>query len=163
MLHEWLNRPHIAEWWHPTPSVEELRGDYLSRTAGPNSTQAYIEFYRSNPIGFVQSYVVMGSGGGWWQDETDPGARGIDQFLAERSHLGKGLGSAMVRAFVEHLFADPTVTVVQTDPHRTNERAIRCYSRAGFRVVARVIIPEGPALLMRHMRLTGSRDDESAA
>ena len=25
MLYEWLKRPHIAEWWRPTPSVDELR------------------------------------------------------------------------------------------------------------------------------------------
>jgi RimJ/RimL family protein N-acetyltransferase len=160
MLYEWLQRPHIAEWWCPTPSVDELRDDYISPTAGPNS---FIAFHGAIPIGFIQSYVVMGSGDGWWEDETDPGARGIDQFLSESSQLGKGLGSAMVRAFVKCLFADPAVSVVQTDPHPTNERAIRCYLRVGFRVVARVNTPDGPALLMRCERLTETREDNGVA
>jgi RimJ/RimL family protein N-acetyltransferase len=149
MLHEWFKRPHIAEWWRPTPSVDELRDDYISPAEELNSTQAFIAFHGVSPIGFIQSYVVMGSGDGWWEDERDPGARGIDQFLSELSRLGKGLGSAMVRAFVSYLFADPAVTVVQTDPHPANERAIRSYLRAGFKVVTRVDTPDGPALLMR--------------
>ena len=29
------------------------------------------------PIGYAQSYVALGSGDGWWEEETDPGVRGI--------------------------------------------------------------------------------------
>ena len=43
------------------------------------------------PIGYAQSYVALGSGDGWWEEETDPGVRGIDQSLANASQLGKGL------------------------------------------------------------------------
>jgi RimJ/RimL family protein N-acetyltransferase len=100
------------------------------------------------PIGFIQSYVVKDSGDGWWEDEQDPGARGIDQYLAEAGSLGRGLGSSMVRAFVTFLFQDPAVTKVQTDPSPDNERAIRCYRKAGFRDVGVVDTPDGPALLM---------------
>lgn len=103
------------------------------------------------PIGFIQSYVALGSGEGWWEQETDPGTRGIDQFLANAEQLGRGLGSAMVNAFVERLFQDPAVTKVQTDPSPRNARAIRSYRRAGFVAHGEVITPDGPALLMlRH-------------
>jgi hypothetical protein len=43
-------------------------------------------------------------GRGWWEDETDPGARGIDQFLAEAHQLNQGIGRRMIRAFVNNLF-----------------------------------------------------------
>jgi RimJ/RimL family protein N-acetyltransferase len=59
----------------------------------------------------------------------------------------------MVRAFVDAvLFADPQVTVVQTDPDPGNTRAIRAYLRAGFAVAGPVQTPDGPALLMRRRR-----------
>ena len=148
ILHEWLRRPHVAQWWTPTPSIAELRNDYLSQTAD-HGTRAYIALLGSEPLGFIQSYVVMGSGDGWWPNETDPGARGIDQFLAEGNRLGRGFGSRMVRSFVLCLFADPHVTVIQTDPHPSNHRAIRCYMRAGFNVIGPVTTPDGEALLMR--------------
>jgi aminoglycoside 6'-N-acetyltransferase-1b len=90
----------------------------------------------------------MGSGQGWWEDETDPGARGIDQLLADADALNRGVGTAMVKAFVTKLFQDPLVTKVQTDPSPANLRAIRCYEKAGFRRGGLVETPDGTALLM---------------
>ena len=148
MLQQWLLRPHVARWWGPAESVEELRQDFL----GEGSTRAFIAHLNGLPAGFVQCYVVMGSGDGWWEDETDPGARGIDQFLADPSRLGQGLGRLMVRAFVARLFRDPAVTVVQTDPAPDNVRAIRCYGAAGFEAIGEVLTPDGPAWLMRCRR-----------
>ncbi len=151
MVHAWLQRPHVAEWWHEPITLAELERDYLSGPMNAISTRAYIAMLDDEPIGFIQSYVAMGSGGGWWEQETDPGTRGIDQFLANAEQLGRGLGSAMVNAFVERLFQDPAVTKVQTDPSPRNERAIRSYRRAGFAARGEVITPDGPALLMlRH-------------
>jgi RimJ/RimL family protein N-acetyltransferase len=72
----------------------------------------------------------------------------MDQFLADESRLNQGLGTAMVRAFVDRLLGDPAVTKVQTDPSPANARAIRCYAKAGFRTVGQVDTPDGPALLM---------------
>jgi len=148
MLNAWLRRPHVAEWWGPADSVDELREDFL--TGG--TTRAFIALHGDEPVGFVQCYVVLGSGDGWWEGETDPGARGIDQFLAHEAQLGQGLGRAMVRAFVEKQFGDPAVTVVQTDPSPDNPRAIRCYAAAGFEAAGEVVTPDGPALLMRCRR-----------
>jgi hypothetical protein len=42
-----------------------------------------------------ESYVPALEGDGWWPDITDPGVRGIDQFLADEASLSRGLGSAM--------------------------------------------------------------------
>ena len=148
MLNAWLQRPHVAEWWGPADSVDELREDFL--TGG--TTRAFIAHHEGEPVGFIQCYVVMGSGDGWWENETDPGARGIDQFLAHGDQLNQGLGRAMVWAFVEQLFEDRAVTVVQTDPSPDNPRAIRCYAAAGFQAVGEVRTPDGPALLMRCRR-----------
>lgn len=151
MVHQWLQRPHVAEWWHDPTTLIELERDYLPDTMSGSSTRASIALVAGEPIGFIQSYVALGSGEGWWEHETDPGTRGIDQFLANADQLGRGLGSRMVHAFVQQLFQDPAVTKVQTDPSPDNERAIRSYRRAGFVVHSEVITPDGPALLMlRH-------------
>jgi RimJ/RimL family protein N-acetyltransferase len=117
-----------------------------------STTRGYIAWLEGQPIGFIQSYVVLGSGDGWWEPETDPGARGIDQFLASAEHLGRGLGSTMARAFVDELFLDPAVTKVQADPSPENERAVRSYLRAGFQPRGAVLTPDGPALLMVRYR-----------
>jgi len=145
LLHEWLGRPHVAEWWQPTPTLAELTEDYDDPTA---STRAFIASAAGEPVGFIQAYVALGSGNGWWEEESDPGVRGIDQFLARPEHLGHGLGTSMVRTFVAQLFLDAAVTRVQTDPCPENARAIRCYEKAGFRASREVDTPDGRALLM---------------
>ena len=162
-LREWLLRPHVAEWWGPADSEDELREDYLAHDREPNATRAFIAYQGPNPAGFIQAYVVLGSGGGWWEGETDPGARGIDQFLADGNRLGMGTGQTMIRAFLAQLFIDPEVTVVQTDPDPANIRAVRCYKSAGFKEVGVVDTTDGPALLMRCTRQSLSEANANAA
>jgi aminoglycoside 6'-N-acetyltransferase Ib len=148
LLSEWFARPHVAEWWSPTPSLAEVEREFGPLIGDQSTTRPYLVLAGGSPIGYIQSYVALGSGDGWWPDERDPGVRGIDQFLANPEQLGHGLGTAMVRAFVRLLFTDPAVTRVQTDPSPGNSRAIRCYEKAGFRAMGEVDTPDGPALLM---------------
>jgi RimJ/RimL family protein N-acetyltransferase len=148
LLHEWLGLPHVAEWWGPPPSAVQVDQKFGPLIGNESTTRPYITLGDGAPIGYIQSYVAMGSGDGWWPDEQDPGVRGIDQFLAHSNQLGRGLGAAMVRAFVQRLFCDPAVTRIQTDPSPGNWRAIRCYEKAGFRAVGEVDTPDGLALLM---------------
>ncbi len=110
-----LVRPHVVEWWGPPPSRAEVEQEFGALTSDQSTTRAYLVFDDGAPIGYIQSYVAMGSGDGR-RPEQDPGVRGIDQFLAHREQLGRGLGTTMVRAFVQRLFADRTVTRIQTDP-----------------------------------------------
>ncbi len=150
LLHQWLSRPHVAEWWTPTPAFSELEREFEPLLHPSSTTRAYIVLDDGGaPIGYIQSYVAKDAGDGWWPNERDPGVRGIDQFLAHPEQLGRGLGTEMVRAFVRRLFLDPAVTRVQTDPSPRNARAIRCYEKAGFRAVGEVDTPDGRALLMR--------------
>lgn len=148
VLCDWINRAHVAQWWDSPSTLEDIREEYLPVIDGTSSSKAYIVHLGQEPVGFIQSYTVMGSGDGWWEDETDPGARGIDQFLADGARLSQGIGTAMIRRLLQQLFDDPDVTRVQTDPDPTNHRAIRCYTKAGFQSVRVVNTPDGPAMFM---------------
>ncbi|HGK6853929.1 TPA: AacA4 family aminoglycoside N(6')-acetyltransferase [Pseudomonas aeruginosa] len=155
MLHDWLNRPHIVEWWggeDERPTLDEVLEHYLPRVMAEESVTPYIAMLGDEPIGYAQSYVALGSGDGWWEDETDPGVRGIDQSLANPAQLSKGLGTLLVRTLVETLFADPAVTKIQTDPSPNNYRAIRCYEKAGFAQQGVITTPDGPAVYMVQTR-----------
>jgi aminoglycoside 6'-N-acetyltransferase Ib len=149
LFHEWLKRPHVAEWWPDRSSLEELEQEYEPVFAGAIQHRCFFAMLDGEPIGFIQHYTPAAfHDEGWWLDEHDPAVRGIDQFLANESQLNRGLGSAMVRAFVRYLFADPNVSRIQTDPDPRNARAIRCYEKAGFHAVGEVTTLDGPALLM---------------
>jgi len=161
LLHEWLCRPHVIEYWEPAPTFEAVREDYMPRLApqsilpvdAPAGVVQYLACEDGEPFGYVQAYRVMAhQSEGWWLDETDPNAVGVDQFIGLADRLGKGLGTRMLRAFVAFLFEDPRVTTVQTDPDPQNARAIACYRKAGFGDVGVVDTLDGPALLMRITR-----------
>ena len=76
-----------------------------------------------------------------------PGFAVLISFWDERL-LGHGLGTQMVREFVQFLFQDSSVTRIQTDPAPHNHRAIRCYLKAGFRTAGPITTPDGAAVLM---------------
>ncbi|MBC7939968.1 MAG: GNAT family N-acetyltransferase [Chitinophagaceae bacterium] len=151
MLHGWLHRPHVARWWlgeDDPPTLQDTVSDYGAAALAQSSDELFIAHAAAEPIGFIQSYVAKGSGDGWWEDEVDPGVRGVDQFLSDGDRLNQGLGTRMLGAFVARLFQDTAVTRVQADPHPANTRAIRCYSKVGFKPVREITTPDGPALLM---------------
>jgi len=156
LLHSWLQRPHVVEWWggEACLNFDQVQEKYLPRLKNPERVTPYIAMMDSTPIGYAQSYIALGCGDGWWEDETDPGVRGIDLFLSEGNQLGKGIGTRLVETLVKHLFADPEVTKIQTDPDPRNLRAIRCYEKAGFRVVRTIVTPDDPALYMVQERNT---------
>ena len=155
MHHEWLNRPHIVEWGGgeaERPTLEDVHTKYTPRVLATENVTPYIAMLAQVPVGYAQSYIALGSGDGWWENETDPGVRGIDQSIADPELLGKGVGTRLVRALVEMLFRDRSVTKIQTDPAPTNLRAIRCYQKAGFRIVRNIVTPDGAAVYMLHER-----------
>lgn len=148
-LHEWLNRPHVVRWWGgERPTLAEVREHYLPRVLAPERVTPYIGLVDGQPFAYAQSYVAMGSGDGWWREITDPGVRGIDQTIGEPHLLNQGLGTALVKALVQRLFADPAVTLVHTDPSPENHRAIACYEKAGFTRQRLITTPDGMALYM---------------
>ena len=83
-------------------------------------------------------YVIVADGcdvGTVWV-ELPPGASEavLGVFLSDASHLGLGIGTAAVELALAEFHADHPGLPVALRVRRTNERAIACYHRAGFRV-----------------------------
>jgi AacA4 family aminoglycoside N(6')-acetyltransferase len=155
LLHDWLQRPHVVEWWGSedgTPSIVQTHEWYAPRVLASENVTPYIALFSGKPMAYAQSYVAMGSGDGWWTAETDPGVRGIDVFVADENILNKGIGTGVVSALVRRLFTEPAVTKIQADPNPLNTRAIRCYEKAGFERIGPVLTPDGLALYMVQSR-----------
>lgn len=149
LLCDWLNRPHLQRWWRRgAATLDEVREKYLPRMAGRDAARPYLACLEGQPVGYVQFYLAAEGAERWWPDTPGPGALGIDQFLADGTRLGQGLGTAMVAQFAAWLMEAPGVTEIRVDPHPSNLRAIRCYARVGFREVGPITTPDGPALLM---------------
>lgn len=150
LFQAWLGEPHVAEFWQESGDTNELREKFLSRLP----SRGYFPFVivlDGRPVGYIQHYEACRAGGGWWPDEA-PGVFGIDQLLGEPGLVGRGIGSLVIRCFLDQLFANPAVAEVITDPEPGNGRAIRAYEKAGFRPAGELETPNGRALLMRIKR-----------
>lgn len=149
MILEWLARPHVAEWWGKSPTLEEAREEFLPIIAGNPAHKCFVGYMDDRPVGFIQWYIATAfHHEGWWLDEHDPGVRGIDQYLADADNLNSGIGTEMIRAFISMIFEDRSVTRIQTDPNPTNARAIRCYEKVGFMQSHIADTPGGRGLIM---------------
>jgi RimJ/RimL family protein N-acetyltransferase len=157
MLCEWLGRIHVAEWWGAAQSLEQVRAEFLPLLERQSTVIPYFGCWEGVPVGYIQSYEAVESGDGWWVGQHDGSVRGIDQFLANAAQLGQGLGTQMIREFVQFLFRDPAISKIQSDPTPANLRAIRCYEKVGFRRVGEILTPDGPAMLMAIERTSWER------
>jgi aminoglycoside 6'-N-acetyltransferase len=144
MMRNWLEAPHVAEWWgNPAAQFALVRDDLEHR-----AIQQFIVAIGNRPFAYVHCYDPTA-----WPDNgfgaQPEGTRGMDQFIGEPDMIGCGHGSALIRDFIERLVQSGTPRVV-TDPDPANARAVRAYEKAGFAKVRLVDTPDGRALLMVH-------------
>ena len=138
----WLAAPHVMEWWGDPDEQFGFVKDDLDHPA----MDQFIVSADDKPFAYLQCYDPLA-----WPEsglgDQPPGARGIDQFIGEPDMIGKGHGSAFIRAYADQLLA-AGAPLVLTDPDPMNQRAIRAYEKAGFLPDRVMDTSEGPALLM---------------
>lgn len=149
-LRRWLKEPHVAQFWQETENEEEFRQKFLIELP-ERSVSPFIIVLDSTPVGYIQCYDASKVGGGWWPDAKE-GTFGIDQFIGEPSLVGKGLGTIIIKQFVNELFLNPSVVEVIADPDPQNKRAVRVYEKVGFAPVGEIKTPGGQAFIMRMQR-----------
>lgn len=59
MLHDWLKRPHIVQWWGgeaERPTLDEVLKHYL-RVLAEESVTPYIAMLDGEPIGWLRTVI----------------------------------------------------------------------------------------------------------
>jgi aminoglycoside 6'-N-acetyltransferase len=117
-----LGAPENEEWW-PGYDADRIRREYFEEP--DDDTTVYAVEVDGEVIGLIQSY-----------EEDDPEYRhaGMDIVLAPTA-TDRGLGTDAVRTLARHLLDHDGHHRLVIDPAVTNERAIRCYEKVGFRRV----------------------------
>jgi RimJ/RimL family protein N-acetyltransferase len=142
LVHEWLQRPHVQRWWVERQTYEEVEEHYLPAIEGKDPTDHHIALLDEEPIGFLQTYLVSDYPDYAALVGAGEGVAGVDLLIGEEELIGKGIGTEMLRQFVDEvIFARPTTIACLGDPDAKNAASIRAFEKAGFRVVRELVDP----------------------
>ncbi len=128
LLDCWRAKPHVAAWWGP-PEIETPAEAF----ADPRVAM-WIVMHDGRPFAYAQDYAPRDWDGHPFA-HLPPGARGMDHYVGDADMLGRGHGSAFIRAHCRRLFAGGA-PAIGVDPHPENKRSIRAYEKAGFAVTS---------------------------
>jgi aminoglycoside 6'-N-acetyltransferase len=143
MMADWLATPHLRQWWGDP--VEELA--LVTEDLDNPLMDQQIGLLGPCAFAYLQSYPCHEWGAAQFHDRPE-GSQSVDMCVGLPDMLGHGHGAAILRLYAQTLIARGAKDVV-IDPAPDNERALRCYRRAGFRDVAIRPGEEGdPVLVM---------------
>ena len=132
-LLEWLQKPHVLEWWHESLDLAAIHAKYGPRVDGIEPTHVFIIEYQQQPIGWIQWYRWADYPEHAKQLGAESNSAGIDLAIGERDKLGMGLGTKAMGSFLDEIvFSDPTVSAVVCDPEVRNARSSGAFRKAGF-------------------------------
>ena len=152
LLERWLHEPHLQEWWGD-PATE--LGYIRDMVEGRDTTRPFLITLAGDPVGYIQYWFVgHHQNQEWiaqhpWLAELPSETIGVDLSIGCSDKLSKGLGSSALSAFVAGLREQGYTTII-IDPDRHNARAVRAYTKAGFRPVCHLEGRTGDTLIMQH-------------
>ena len=114
----------MRTWW-------KSRGRSVANRTGSGAARHWIAELDGEPFAFAQCYRTDLAPPGPWSGEP-PGTLGIDFCLGRAEDLGRGLGSALLRAFVRHLLDRLAPARIVADPDLENVASCRALEAAGF-------------------------------
>ena len=143
LVNKWLQSPHVQRWWSSRETYEEVVEHYLPAIEGKEPTDLYIVLLDEQSIGFVQTYLVSGHPDYAALVGAGDGVAGVDLLVGDEALTGQGIGSEILRRFVEQVvFGPPSTTSCVADPDARNVASLRAFEKAGFRVVKEFVEPE---------------------
>jgi aminoglycoside 6'-N-acetyltransferase len=137
LLLRWRASEHVRMWWG---EPENVQADHFDLD---QPVDRFIALLDGSPVGLVQCYR--------WSDfpdeaqavEAREGELGIDYLLGEADLIGRGVGPAMLKAFLSHVVLHDGVTGVRVDVAEANQRSWRCLEKLGFERAANGVTVAG--------------------
>ena len=150
MLHVWLNEPGVVRWWEGDDvSWDAVARDYLE----DDRAQHWVVVLDGTDVGWIQCWAVADEPGEcapWFALGVHRTAAGIDYLLGDPARRGRGVGSAMLRAFVADVVFGRHAGFTQAcaAPETANEASWKALRNAGFRDLGTVPGKVAPCRLM---------------
>ena len=101
LVHEWHQRPHVKRWWTARDTLEETEEHYVPTIDGSEPTDHYLALLDGEPFGMIQTYLVSDYPDYAALIGEGEGTAGVDLYIADESLTGRGLGTELLRRFVD--------------------------------------------------------------
>lgn len=136
-LLKWMTDARVLEFYEGRDKryTEELiREDFFEENN--DSVMKVIVEYDGVPIGYGQIYPMGGEDyGHYGYDNRNETVYCLDQFIGEPDYWNKGIGTEYIKLVLKFLGEEKQADAVVMDPHQENVRALKCYQKAGFRII----------------------------
>jgi aminoglycoside 6'-N-acetyltransferase len=122
LLVDWHADPEVARYW----DGETFTREEMALRLAAVDVDPYVVQEDGEPIGYLQT----------WFDDDAPDEGGLDMFLIPAAR-GRGLGPDAASTLARWLVTFGRRRRLTVDPFLSNGRAIRAWTKAGFRPVER--------------------------
>jgi aminoglycoside 6'-N-acetyltransferase len=132
-LHAWLQREHVKRWWDDHETLDEVTAHYLPSIEGREPTDHYVILVDGRPAGMIETYLVADHPDYDALVRVGAGVAGVDLLIGEEELTGRGIGTEVLRRFVEDVvFARPETRACMAGVDVENEASVRAFAKAGF-------------------------------
>lgn len=136
IVKKWFNEPHVVQFYslRDNWTDEQVAKKFRPFIKQEKSVQCFIVSFKDLPVGFIQKYPIKEFP--WpeqeFSDEVMQHAAGIDLFIGEVNYINQGLGTRIIREFLDqHIWNHFSYCIA--DPNIQNKAMIRCLEKIGFR------------------------------
>ncbi len=145
LLHSWITHPRSVFWEMPGASVHDVAREYATIGDDPHH-HAWLGRVGGAPAFLAETYDPAHSELARLP-ELRAGDLGMHVLVAPTETPVRGFTRAVLRAVMDHCFADPAVRRVVVEPDVRNERIAALNAAAGFVVARRVPLSTKEAAL----------------
>ena len=150
LLARWLSEPLVARWWNHETSPDAVERDFGASVDGRDATELFVALLAGRPFGLIQRYPIAAYPE--YLDELSqvcavpPNALSIDYLIGDSELRGRGVGAAMIAAFVNACWAScPQASAIVVPVATGNLASWRALERAGFdRIAEGELEPDNP-------------------
>ncbi|MDA3627845.1 GNAT family N-acetyltransferase [Saccharopolyspora sp. WRP15-2] len=147
LVHRWMNAEHVAVNWNQAWPVAQWHEELAGQLGGQHSVPcivgldgrdvAYLELYRVQRDKLARCY------------SHDPHDLGVHIAIGEPDAIGRGVGSALLRAVADGLLdADRDCRRVVAEPNVHNGASVGAFGKAGFSRSGEIGLPGKNSALM---------------
>ncbi len=129
LMKKWLYVPHVAAWYH-----DPL--DWLAEIEKRKNEFSFLHHFiietEKRAIGFCQLYEYYHSGEEWHGNIAVDGTYSIDYLIGDTKYLGKGLGTATIKALTAKIKVQSNAKRIIVQPEPENKASCNTLLSCGF-------------------------------